>query len=83
MDATTTFTLGGPRRRLHRVRRGIRNRDDGRAGSAPWGAIRGLAGVAFSVGLILVVAGRDVLPRQVFLDNHRGLADPEGARFES
>jgi formate/nitrite transporter FocA (FNT family) len=27
------------------------------AGSAPWGAIRVLAGVAFSVGLILVVVG--------------------------
>jgi formate/nitrite transporter len=57
MDATTTFTLAVLAGAFIALGGVFATTALVGAGSAPWGAIRVLAGVAFSVGLVLVVVG--------------------------
>jgi len=57
MDATTTFTLAILAGAFIAVGGVFATTAMAGAGAAPWGALRVLAGVAFSVGLILVVVG--------------------------
>jgi formate transporter len=57
MDATTTFTLAVLAGAFIALGGVFATTALAGPGSAPWGAIRVLAGVAFSVGLILVVVG--------------------------
>jgi formate transporter len=57
MDATTTFTLAVLAGAFIVLGGVFATTAMAGAGSAPWGAIRVLAGVAFSVGLVLVVVG--------------------------
>jgi formate transporter len=57
MDATTTFTLAVLAGAFIALGGVFATTALAGGGSAPWGAIRVLAGVAFSVGLVLVVVG--------------------------
>jgi formate/nitrite transporter len=57
MDATATFTLGILAGAFIALGGVFATTVMAGAGSAPWGVIRLLAGVAFSVGLVLVVVG--------------------------
>ena len=57
MDATTTFTLAVLAGAFIALGGVFATTALAGAGAAPWGAIRVLAGVAFSVGLVLVVVG--------------------------
>jgi formate transporter len=57
MDATTTFTLAVMAGAFIALGGVFATTALAGAGAAPWGAIRVLAGAAFSVGLVLVVVG--------------------------
>ena len=55
MSTANTFAAGGTRRRLHRARGDLRDHGDRGEAGVPFGVVRLLGGLAFSLGLILVV----------------------------